>query len=182
MPQFSRDVPPNPRGPSLPIRRTPAARPLDAIITSEDLVGCYTHFYKGSTIPCEGPTCKAHQEGIPFRWHAYFAAVDNKSNLHFLFEVTALGAANFTAYRDIHGGLRGCLFRAERWNRKPNGRCIFQMKPAALGDRELPPAPDLRKCLAILWSLPEGNVKDGGISPDNNMPDLDIEPEEDDFK
>lgn len=171
---FSRDVPKNPRGPALPIRRTPAQRPLDAIVTSHDLIGCYTHFYKGSTIPCEGENCKAHAEGIPFRWHAYMSCVDHKSNLHFLFEVTALGATHFTAYRDVHNGLRGCFFRAERWNRKPNGRCIFQMKPAVLADRELPPAPDLEKCLAILWSLPIDTVQTPDRSAENKMPNVQI--------
>ena len=182
MPQFSNEVPDQPRGPSLPIKRTPAAKPLDAIVTSEDLLGCYTHFYKGSTIPCEGETCQAHQEGIPFRWHAYMACVEFKSNLHFLFEVTALGARNFTAFRDMHNTLRGCYFRAERWNRKPNGRCIFQMKPAVLGDRELPPAPDLAACLAILWSLPKDAVQTPRRNPENKTDQVHIDPPQDEFK
>ncbi len=182
MPRFSHDVPDNPRGPALPIRRTPAGHPLDAIVTSEDLIGCFTHFYRGSTVPCEGADCIPHQEGIPFRWHAYMAAVEVRSNLHFLYEVTALAADHFVAYRDIHSTLRGCQFRAERWNRKHNGRIIIQTKQASLGERMLPPAPDLEKCLAILWHLPAGNVTTPDRDPETNMPHVHVDPPKDEFK
>lgn len=176
MPQYSRTVPDHPRGPALPIRRTPAQRPLDGIVTSDDLIGCYTHFYKGSTIPCEGDNCKAHAEGIPFRWHAYFSAVETKTNLHFLMEVTALAAKHFTDYRDLQGTLRGCMFRTERWNRRPNGRILVQTKKANLDDRLLPSAPDLEKCLAVLWSLPAGDVSTPTRSRDNKMPEVTVTP------
>ena len=58
MPRFSHDVPQDPRGPAFPIVRTPPGRALRAIVTSLDLVGCFTHYYKGRTIPCEGAGCR----------------------------------------------------------------------------------------------------------------------------
>jgi hypothetical protein len=166
MPKWTHEVPESPRGPALPIRRTPANRPLEAIVTSEDLIGCYTHFYKGSTVPCEGDQCPAHQDGIPFRWHAYLTAVDAHNNLHFIFEVTALGAEYFTAFRDHHQTLRGCYFQAKRWNNKPNGRILIQTKPCDLAERQIPDPPDLRKCMAILWSLPAADVDVHGVNPE----------------
>lgn len=63
MPVFSRDVPTDPRGPAFPILRTPAARPITAIITSPDLVGCFTHYFKGRTVPCEGAGCRLCLQG-----------------------------------------------------------------------------------------------------------------------
>jgi len=63
MPTFTHDVPADPRGPSFPIVRTPLGRPLIAIVTSPDLVGCYTHYYKGRTIPCEGSGCNLCLDG-----------------------------------------------------------------------------------------------------------------------
>lgn len=166
MPKWSNDVPESPRGPALPIRRTPATRPLEAIITSEDLIGCYTHFYQGSTTPCEGEGCEACLNGMPYRWHAYMTAVDCLNNLHFIFEVTALGAEYFTSYRDIHNTLRGCKFQAKRWNNRPNGRILIQCKPCDLAERHIPSPPDLRKCMAILWSLPAGDVDIQGVNPE----------------
>ena len=57
MPGWSTEVPANPRGPAYPLLRTPPNKPLIAIITSADLIGCYTHYYKGRTVPCEGDNC-----------------------------------------------------------------------------------------------------------------------------
>ncbi|KKK92063.1 hypothetical protein LCGC14_2706700 [marine sediment metagenome] len=182
MPIYSNDVPERPRGPALPIRRTPARTPLDAIVTSDDLIGCYTHFYKGSTVPCEGDQCKPHHEGIPFRWHAYMTCVELRSNLHFLFEVTANAAEHFVAYRNIHNTIRSCQFRAVRWNQRHNGRILIQTKTASLGQRMLPPAPDLEKCLAVLWGLPSGNVTVKGINPETQVRQVHTEPEKDEFE
>lgn len=178
MPTWSNDVPDSPRGPALPIRRTPPNKPLTAIVTSEDLIGCYTHFWKGSTVPCDGPQCDAHQAGIPYRWHAYMSAVDTMNNLHFIYEVTALGAKNFTDYRDIHNTLRGCFFQARRWNSKPNGRILIQMKPCDQSERHLPSPPDLRKCMAIIWSLPADSVTTPNVHPENRMKQVQVDKSE----
>jgi len=57
MPTFSDQVPDHPKGVALPILRTPTWKPLLAIVTSENLLGTYTHFWKGKTMPCEGRSC-----------------------------------------------------------------------------------------------------------------------------
>jgi len=149
---------------------------MEAIITSEDLIGCYTHFFKGSTIPCSSKDCEACLNGLPFRWHAYMSAVDCHNNLHFIFEVTALGATYFTTFRDRHHTLRGCQFLAKRWNSRPNGRLLIQTKPCDLGERMLPDAPDLIKCMAILWNLPSGDVTADPVHPENQMPHAHVNP------
>jgi hypothetical protein len=101
-------------------------------------------------------------------------AVDAFTNLHFIFEVTALACEFLTAYRDHHGSLRGCHFKAKRWNNRPNGRILIQTKPADLNERQIPQPPDLKKCMAILWSLPEADVDDGARSPENNTNQLHV--------
>jgi len=156
---WSNQVPKNPRGPALPIRRTPAGKRLEAIVTSFDLIGCFTHFYKGSTHPCTGDDCEAHAEGIPFRWHAYLTCVDFHTNLHMIFECTAISAEFFTAFREHYCSLRGCHFTATRWNARPNGRILIRTQMADLGERTLPEPPDLKKAMAILWSLPADDVQ-----------------------
>lgn len=153
MPTYSHNIPDQPSGHALPIRRTPAYGALTATVTTPDLIGCYTHYFHGRTTPCEKPNCDACNEGIPYRWHAYLAALDKKTALHFIFEVTAAGAEPFTTYRDHHGTLRGCLFQAQRWRQRPNGRILIQTKPADLTGILLPAPPDMVKCLATLWSL-----------------------------
>lgn len=167
MPNWTNQVPAQATGNALPIRRTPPSKPLEAIVTAADLIGCYTHFYKGSTMPCNGQECEACNAGIPYRWHAYVSAVDVFTNLHFIFECTALAAEFLTAYRDRHASLRGCHFRSKRWNNRANGRILIQCKPADLGERQLPQPPDLKKCMAVIWSLPLDAVQHGAYHPEN---------------
>lgn len=169
MVDWSNEVPDSPKGNALPIRRTPAGKPMEAIITSYDLIGCFTHFYKGSTHPCEGEGCKAHAEGIPYRWHAYTTAVDFFTNLHFIFECTAISAEFLTAFREKFCTLRGCHFKATRWGGRPNGRILIRTKMADLAERALPEPPDLKKCMARLWSLSDDDVETPTYDPQTKM-------------
>jgi len=159
MPTFTDTPPEDPRGPSFQIVRTPTGKPLTAIVTSETMVGCYTHFWKRRTMPCERPDCEACRNGIPFRWHAYLSAYLSGSLLHCLFECTAQAAERFVDYRDAQGTLRGCQFTASRMNYAPNARIIITTKPADLTRIQLPKPPNIEKVLAILWNLPIPEVK-----------------------
>jgi len=177
MPVFSSEVPKDPRGPAFPIVRTPTAKPLIAIVTSTDLVGCFTHFFKGRTMPCEGDGCEACESGLPYRWHAYQSVLTQKDHLHCLFESTAQASENFTEFRDAHGTLRGCLFEASRLHQKPNGRIIIRTKPADLKDINLPRPPDIVKCLSILWGFSTAAVSVDSINPEKKTPRVSIDTE-----
>lgn len=166
MPDYTNVIPESPRGPSFPIRRTPPGQPLVAIVTSEDLIGTYTHYFKGRTMPHAAQNCPACNDGISYRWHAYLSAWETKSALHFIFEVTAMGAEPFIEYRNHHKTLRGCLFQARRLQNKANGRILIQTKPQDLKELRVPQPPDLAKCLAILWNLPTDSVRTDGYSPE----------------
>jgi len=153
MPNYSNRPPADPRGPSLPLLRTPTRGGITAIVTSDDLVGTPTHFYKGRTTPCDSPDCEACGKGYPWRWHGYVAAYLQKRRMHFLFEFTARIAEHFVAYRDTHGSTRGCLFKAHRVNSQPNARVILETQRADLTEIYIPKPPDVIQCLSVLWNL-----------------------------
>lgn len=163
MPNWSTEIPDDPRGQGLPLVRTPAARSLVAIVTSDNLIGCETHFWGGHTVPCDGPECEACQAGIAYRWHAYLAAFNPADRLHFVFECTAQAAARFKEYRLEHGTLRCCQFEAYRWKRAKNGRVIIKCDRSNLAPAALPNAPDLPKVMAVIWRLPIPNVYQVGV-------------------
>ncbi len=163
MPNYSTEPPRDPRGHSLHLVRTPTGKPLQAIVTSTDLVGCPTHFYGGRTVPCESPDCEPHRLGIPWRWHGYVSAWNTATGLHFLFEMTARMAEVFVTYRRAYDSLRGCLFRAQRVNLKANARVHIETKPADLEKIQLPKPPDLIKCLAVIWNLAEPSLELDGL-------------------
>lgn len=162
MPNWSTQVPDDPRGQGLPLVRTPAGRSLLAIVTSPDLIGCDTHFWGGHTVPCTKPDCEACQAGIAYRWHAYLSAFNPHDGLHFIFEITAQAAEKFAEYRAEHRTLRGCQFEAYRWKQRKNGRVMLKLVPSAMPSAALPNAPDLRRVMAIIWRLPAANVETHG--------------------
>lgn len=163
MPQFSNCPPKDPRGHALPLVRTPAGRALTAIATSDDLVGCPTHFWGGRTVPCEIDDCKPCNEGHPWRWHAWLSAYDPRDHRAFVFEVTARVAEIFVAYRDAHGTLRGCKFRAQRRTMAANSRVFLECQPCDLQGQHLPDPPNLIKCLSVIWNIRTPDLDVAGI-------------------
>lgn len=166
-PRYTTDVPADPRGPSFPILRTPAYKPLIAIVTSEDLIGTFTHYFHGRTTPCDGDGCPACHDGLPYRWHAYQSAYNPENAMHFIFECTAQAAETFVQYRENGITLRGCKFQAIRLGGKPNGRVMIKTMTADLTQIALPKPPDLTKALAILWNLPDTDVEVRGRDAQN---------------
>lgn len=162
MPHWTRSAPEDPRGPALPIRRAPPYGQLTAVVTSELLMGCDTHYYGGRTMPCERPQCDPCLKGVPFRWHAYVTAFTTNTSEHIIFEMTAQASDAFRLYEQAQGTIRGCLFKAHRLGQTRNGRVIIETKPADLSKIRLPNPPDLPKALAILWNVPAGNVTTDG--------------------
>jgi hypothetical protein len=125
-----------------------------AIVTCDNLVGCPTHFWGGRTVPCEQEECEPCLAGVGWRWHGYVGAYDVNLKLHFLFEVTARCSEAFGHYRNAHGTLRGCLFRATRPSNKPNGRVYLETKSADLQKTAIPDEPDIERVLAMIWNIP----------------------------
>lgn len=158
MPIWTKKPPDDPRGHGLPIVRTPAARHLQAIVTSHDLIGCDTHFWGGHTVPCERPECDACNSGIRYDWHGYLSAFNPLDQLHFIFEMTAQAAKAFTAYRNEHETLRCCEFKAWRWGQRKNGRVMIKTQHSALADHVLPNPPQIEKVMAIIWRLSDKEV------------------------
>lgn len=158
MPVFTNEPPPDPRGYSLPLHRTPTGRPISAIVTSADLVGTPTHFWHGRTVPCDVDDCEPCNNGMPWRWHGYLSAFQTTQSLHFLFEFTARAAEPFLEYRKAYASLRGCHFQARRVSMSANARVIVQVKPGDLTKISLPQPPDLVKCLSIIWNIAEPDM------------------------
>ena len=158
MPDFTNRPPAEPRGPAFPLRRTPTGKPLIAIITCDDLIGCPTHYYKGRTQPCSAPDCEACRDQVPWRWHGYVSALNTATHEHFIFEMTAQATDALVAYYDQHETLRGCLFEAKRLHTRQNARVILRCKPADLQQTSLPAPPNLEHALSILWNLPAPEI------------------------
>jgi len=155
MPAWSNRPPENPKGPSLPIARCPTNGQWQGTITCHDLLGTNTHFYKGRTVPCQQPNCEPCCDGVPWRWHGYLTAINDKSGLHYLFEVPAAAAETIADFATQHGTLRGARFRATRLGAARNGRVIIEIKQGDPNSIPRIPVPDIVQLLTKLWDIPE---------------------------
>lgn len=168
MPHWTNEPPRDQITHALPIRRTPVHGPLVGIITSEDILGCDTHYWHSRTLPCERPDCPACNEGYPYRWHAYCSVWCPKPAAHIVLELTVQPTEPLLLYRRAQGSLRGCLIEVSRSGSRPNGRVLLRCKPADLTRVQLPSAPNLRSVLAIIWNIAQPAVT--GITRANWAP------------
>jgi hypothetical protein len=154
MPNWSNQVPARDKSHGFDLVRTPADGTFQAIVTSEDLIGCFTHYWGGRTVPCEGDPCPACEKLQSSRWHGYLSCFNPRTREHVLFEFTQKAAFALAEYRDAHGTLRGCHFQAFRPKRRKNSRVVIECKPADLTKITLPKPPDLVRAMSTIWQLP----------------------------
>ena len=154
MPTWSHDLPKEKSHMGFDLRRTPADKPLLAIVTSDNILVTDTHYWGGRTVPCERPDCTACNASVPYRTHVYISAFCGRSHEHFLFECTANAAKAFEEYRQANSTLRGCLFQASRPKGTKNGKVVIITKPADLSRTPVPSAPDVKLALCVIWRLP----------------------------
>jgi hypothetical protein len=136
------------------LKRTPADKPLQAIVTAEALTITNTHFWGGRTVPCEMPDCEACNAAVPFRTHVYVSAFDPKTHSHFIFECTEHAARALAEYIAANKTLRGCYFSAARPKGSKNGKVCITTRPADLTRVSLPAPPNLILALSVIWRLP----------------------------
>jgi hypothetical protein len=151
---LSTTAPTDPQSQPFPIIRVGATRPLVVIITCENTLGCYTHFWGGRTVPCTDPTCDACNAGCPRRWHIYLTVYSEPEQLHSLLELTAAAGENIYRYATEHGTVRACCIEATRRPKTSNGRIIIRTKMTDPARNPIPAAPDVPYLLSRLWNIP----------------------------
>jgi len=136
------------------ILRTPADKPLTAIVTSLEVIGTNTHFVNNRTVPCEGlGACEFCDQGYSWRWHGYLAAMHVQTSEHLIFEFTAPASKTFKTYLDRGGNIRGCKFTAHRPSKRPNGRVVISCTPVDPTRLRIPEPPDVAAILCHIWNV-----------------------------
>jgi len=159
MPTFSNCLPAKTEHRGYDLRRTPADKPIKGLITSDDIIGCNTHWWGGRTVPCEDDDCEACRNNTPSRWHCYFSIYESGSKDHFIFECTGKAALPLVDWRKTNGSLRGVLITACRPKRRRNARVDIILRPFDTTGIIVPKAPDLMRAMAVIWQLPADAVK-----------------------
>ena len=159
MPNFSNQLPPKTENRGFDLRRTPPDKPLKGLITCDDLIGCYTHWWGGRTVPCEDGDCDACKANTPSRWHCYMSVLEASTRDHFIFECTGKAALPLIEWREEHGTLKGALMTAFRPKRRRNARVEIVLKAYDTRGIVIPTAPDLMRALSVIWQLPGAACK-----------------------
>jgi hypothetical protein len=89
--------------------------------------------------------------------------IDQHNGQHCLFEMTAQAAEPLVAYYDAHGSIRGLVLEATRAGFRKNGRVYIRCSPTKQPAPALPPEPNLRYALCVLWHLPFTALEDDGL-------------------
>jgi hypothetical protein len=160
--EWSNEVPKLEKSHSLSIIRTPAKGAISGIVTSEQVIGTWTHYWGGRTVPCEGDNCEACSQAIGKRWHGYVGIYNPKAKKHVIFEFTANAAEPFARFVELSKCLRGCGMKAERNGRRNNSPVSITTWPADLTGIALPSAPDVKKILCTIWGLPSSAAECNG--------------------
>ena len=159
MPTFTNSLPPKTENRGYDLRRTPPDKPIKGIITSNDIIGCYTHWWGGRTVPCEDENCEACKANTPSRWHCYLSILEAGSRDHFIFECTGKAALPLIEWRNSHGTIRGTHLTASRPKRRRNARVEIILRPFDISGIIVPEAPDLARAMAVIWQIPGDAVK-----------------------
>jgi hypothetical protein len=152
-------LPPAPSNlPHLPLERAPAGAHFQRLITSDTILGVWTHFMGGRTLACITEECPGCQSNLPRRWEGYLACVTPKPHRHIILALTPGAAIGIHDSAPSPDRLRGLLLVCERFGKRANARLRARVEPVELGQHPLPPAPDLKAHLLHIWGLDQAHA------------------------
>lgn len=133
------------------IIRAKPGKTTQGVVLSLDLIGAYTHYWKGRTTPCNPPACPACDAGHKPRWYGYLALWNPATAAVAILEITTAAVPAIETYLARHGSLRYAQIMATRANRKPNSRLIVSFQAAPYSGPHGPEPPDLPAHLSHMW-------------------------------
>lgn len=133
------------------LMRVPTAGAILGVITSEEVLGCYTHWDTYRTQPCPGNGCPLCLQGQPKRWQGYISIQDQTTQKQAVIQLTALAAQQLEQERARYGHLRGLLTQFSRAAKRPNGRILVQCRQLPNPPTDLDPPVNIPKYMALIW-------------------------------
>ena len=131
--------------------RVKPGKAIAGIVTSVHLVGCYVHYFRGRSTPCERADCEACKEKHTPRWYGWLSLWAPKSNEHVIAEITSSCVEAVREYELKHGQLRGAVLTLERATAKINSRLTARVQQSAMSPDVLPAELDVVSVLEKIW-------------------------------
>jgi hypothetical protein len=127
------------------------SKPLTGIITSTLLTGCYVHYWRGRTTPCQDDQCEPCKERQIARWYGWLGLWNPTTHEHVIAEITASCLDTINAYMATHGQLRGGHLALARANDKQNSRLHALVKESNVNTSHIPPELDIITSMEKIW-------------------------------
>jgi len=153
MPDWTNNAPDDADRYTATLIRVKPGRPIRGICASPHLLGCWTHWFGGRTIPCEAPDCVPCANQVSRRWHAYLHLYSTSTHHSAILEITALAARDLEPYIEVHHTLRGAEIDVQRSNQRPNSTLIITARPADLQRYTLPEPIDIIAAMSRMWEV-----------------------------
>jgi len=145
-------VPPEPREfAAIRLVRVPTTGILQGIVTSHDVIGCWTHWDSYRTQPCPGENCDLCRKGHPRRWQGYFSVYSDLTRRQAVIQITPIAAQTLRAAKEQYGYLRGLLVGLSRIAKRPNARIAIETRQLPQPPADLPEAVDIPKYMSLIW-------------------------------
>jgi hypothetical protein len=159
MPHWTNNAPDEADRYTATLIRVKPGRPIRGICASPHMLGCWTHWFGGRTIPCDQPDCIPCESQTSRRWHAYLHLWSPASHHSAILEITALAARELEPYIEQHHTLRGAEIDVQRSNQRPNSPLIIVARPADLQRFQLPEPLDIIAAMSRMWEVNVSRAK-----------------------
>jgi len=136
-----------------PLHRSKPGRTINGIITSNDLVGAYTHFWKGRTSLCTYPECEPCSVSRSARWYGYLHIWNPETNASGILEITPSCLPAIDDWLEKFGTLRGAKISVSRASHKINSRVVATLKATNFAIDRIPPCVDVISQLCRMWEV-----------------------------
>jgi hypothetical protein len=143
-----------------PLHRSKPGRTITALIASADLVGAYTHFWKGRTSICTYPACEPCSTSRSARWYGFLHIWSPETNASGILELTPSCLPAVDDWLEKFGTLRGAKICVSRASHKINSRVIATLKASPYALEKIPPALDLIAQLSRMWEVTRDTAAD----------------------
>jgi len=152
---------------SIPLLRSKPGRTFAALCVSPEIVGAYTHFWKGRTALCTYPECEPCHAHRAARWYGYLHVWTPATNATALLEITPSCVTPLEEYLAQFGTLRGAKITIARANHKINSRVVLTAQASAYALDKLPATLDVRAHLRRIWETTATLAADAAAPNDN---------------
>lgn len=157
---FQMEPPARKEAHALEILRTQARGKVGGYILSATMFGLPIHFY-GRSIPCtQHPSCPICAKGNVPRWTGYLPTWLPGDVKPRLLELPTSAAERVRDFQKKYGRLRGKLIKCTRPRGHTNSRIKVDIFSPNIEALSLPPVPEVREALCLIWRLSFDNMQE----------------------